>query len=256
MRNLGSAATLVGDQRILFIFVNDNGASPWTYEFRRSVEIHATRSLRWLENLAALNSKSLHFKCAFAPTGASVGCEAGCLIDENDYCAGPGHSTWQNAVITGLVGWGTVAQRWNELFNQYGLPLVYADGAALFFVVRRCVPSIAFPYQEGEHDEFRMERGIIYDFGGIIEGQQHLDSHIAHEILHLYGAVDLNPKKSPHGLYRYASQDYNEVMHTPTQHEIDGYHISKLTAYLVGWQDCNPLVDDRQKDGEVSRPVS
>jgi len=128
------------------------------------------------------------------------------------------------------------------MFTSHGLSLDASDGSAMLFFVRRLVPSIAFPYKAGEHDEFELERGIIYDLGGVIDGQRHLDSLIAHELLHLYGAVDLKPGKAPSGVSPELCLDPDEVMNFPTQHEITGYRINELTEYLIGWRDADPVV--------------
>lgn len=77
------------------------------------------------------------------------------------------------------------SRRWDDLFRVYGLPLDRAEGSAVFFCVRRSVPSVAFQFREGENSEFEKERGIIYDNGGDT-GQIYLASQIAHEILHPY----------------------------------------------------------------------
>jgi hypothetical protein len=229
----------VGDQKILFIFVDDDGAGPWTVELRQPVEIKIERSLRWLENKAQAYGIQLRLKHVCIPRGSSVACHASENIDETDYCAGPGHSTWQNRIVTGLTSFGSVASCWNDLFKSGGLPLYGTEGSAVVFCVRRYVPSVAFPFFEGQNDEFERERAIIYDNGGE-EGQLFLDSQIAHELLHLYGAVDLAPDKTPDPLKKFASQYSDDVMHTPTQRAIESYCISDLTAYLVGWRKTKP----------------
>lgn len=238
-RSLGSASDLVGDQKLLFVFVNDDGNSPWTRELRTPVEEKIERCLRWLEGEAQRRGVQLHFQHVCVPSGGPVACDAQCHIDEGDYCAGPHHSTWQNRVVARLAGSGSVSSRWDDLFRVYGLPLDGAEGSAVFFCVRRSVPSVAFQFREGENSEFEKERGIIYDNGGDT-GQIYLASQIAHEILHLYGAVDLAPHKAPDRLKEYASQYSGDLMHTPTRHALDGYHIGDLTAYLVGWSQTKP----------------
>jgi hypothetical protein len=229
----------VGDQKLLFIFVDDDGAGPWTAELRQPVEIKIERSLRWLENKAQAYGISLPLQHVCIPLGPSVACHAGVRIDEADYCAGPGHSTWQNRVATGLTSWGSVASRWNDLFRAAGLPLNGTEGSAVVFCVRRCVPSVAFPFFKGVNVEFERERAIIYDNGGGA-GQLFLDSLIAHELLHLYGAVDLAPDKTPEPLKELASEYPDDVMHTPTQRSMESYCIGDLTAYLVGWLKTKP----------------
>jgi hypothetical protein len=237
--NRGSAAVLVEDQKLLFVFVDDNGAGPCTVELRRPVENKIERSIRWLENKAHSFGIRLRVQHVCMPLGSSIACHAGGHIDETDYCAGPGHSTWQNRIVTGLTKWGSVASCWNELFSAGGLPLNGTEGSAVVFCVRRWVPSVAFPFFEGENVEFEQERAIIYDNGGTA-GQLFLDSLIAHEILHLYGAVDLAPDKAPEPMKQFATQYCDDVMHTPTQRPIERYIIGDLTAYLIGWLKTKP----------------
>lgn len=102
------------------------------------------------------------------------------------------------------------------------------------------MPSIAFAFFEGENLEFERERAIIYDNGGE-KGQLFLDSQIAHELLHLYGAVDFAPGKTPdEALTGLSSQHSDDVMHTPTQRDIECYRVGEITAYLVGWLKTKP----------------
>jgi hypothetical protein len=237
--NLGSAALLEGDQSLLFIFVDDNGADPWTNDRRKPVEDKIERSVRWLEDKARERGIELRIQHICLPFEPSVACHAGSSIDETDYCAGPGHSTWQNNVVTALTSFGSVATCWHDLFKAGGLPLKETSGSAVIFCVRRWVPSVAFPFVDGKNTEFERERAIIYDNGGE-EGQLFLDSLIAHEILHLYGAVDLAPDKACETLKNLASQYSDDVMHTPTQRSIECYCIGDVTAYLVGWLKTKP----------------
>jgi len=237
-RDIGSAKMLIGNQKLLFIFVDDDGASPWTRELRKPVEEKIERSLHWLKGQAQGYGIRLQLQHVCLPLG-SIACNAGGRIDETDYCSGPGHSTWQNTVITGLTKLGSVAERWDDLFVSSGLTLSGLEGSAVFFCVRRYVPSVAFPFCQGQHMEFERERGIIYDNGGAA-GQWYLDSQIAHEILHLCGAVDLAPEKAPDVIKAFVNQYPNDVMHTPTQQAIDKYCVGNLTAYLVGWTQTRP----------------
>jgi hypothetical protein len=109
----------------------------------------------------------------------------------------------------------------------------------MLFCVRRYYPSISFPFYDGQNAEFRCERGIIYDKGGN-GGQRYLDSLIAHELLHLYGAADLAPERAPPALSLDLRQHKDDVMHTPTRQELERYCIGEVTAYLVGWSHQAP----------------
>ena len=144
-----------------------------------------------------------------------------------------------NFVASGLTSCGQLSERWDRLFQLAGLPLTGDEGSAIFFCVRRWVSSVAFPYSDGQHNEFRSERGIIYDKGGL-EGQIYLSSLIVHELLHLFGAVDLAPGKSHDCVTEYANKNLDDIMHTPTQRPLEQYKIGDLTGYLIGWSDTRP----------------
>ena len=250
-RGLGSASRLVGDQMLLFIFVDDEGSGPWTPDLRAPVEGKIESGLRWLEGEARNRGVILRFQHACVPTGGHAACDARSRIDHLDYRAGPAHSGWQNQVVAGLVGrFGSVASRWDDLFRASGLVLDGAEGSALFFLVRRYANSVAFRFFEGEDLEFEKERGIIYDNGGP-GGQIFLSSQIAHEILHLYGAVDFAPNKERGLRNEFSDRYHDDVMHTPTQRPLSDYEISDLTAYLVGWTQVRPVLPWQRHESQV-----
>ncbi len=233
-RNIGSARMLVGSQKLLFVLVDDDGATPWTHELRKPVEEKIDSSLRWLEKRANGFDKPLRIAHRCLPLSPNVASNAGCRINENDYTAGPHHATWQNSIASSLTTHGSLAERWDELFELADLPLKDDEGSAILLCVRRHTCSVAFRYCNGQNPEFEKERAIIYDMGGV-GGQAYLDSLIAHEILHLYGAEDLAPGKVHESLKIIAQKLTDDIMHTPTQKPINEYDISEVTAYLVGW---------------------
>jgi hypothetical protein len=247
-RNIGSAGMLIGNQKLLFIFVDDDGATPWTHELRKPIEEKIESSLRWLEKRANGFEKPLRIMHKCLPLPPNIASNAGGLINENDYTACPHHVTWQRDIASSLITGGSLAERWNELFELAGLPLNEGDGSVILFFVRRHVPSVAFRYCVGQHPEFEKERAIIYDMGGV-GGQTYLDSLIAHEILHLYGAEDFAPEKVHESLKEIARELSDDVMHTPTQKPINEYDVSEVTAYLVGWLDESALLlNDNQTE--------
>ncbi len=245
-RSLGSASMLVGKQRLLGVFVVDAGANgAWTEDSRARVEHQLASALRWLESQAAAHNVALEFEHACAPAEASA-CTCSTRIDEQDPASGPHHSGWQNQVVTDLLGASnSVSSAWNSLFERNGLGTPVTAGRSVLFFVRRWHPSIAFPFHRGAHPDFEKERGIIYDMGGLQDGQPHLDSQIAHEILHLYGAIDLAEEKLPAETPELrrailANTAPQEVMNKPTQAPIASYLVGDLTSYLVGWLDRPP----------------
>ena len=192
-----------------------------------------------LEKEANKRGLNLTIEHYCVPLPPAIACLAGRHINEADYAAGPENATWMNVVASGLTTHGQLSACWDRLFQLARLPLTGDDGSAIFFCVRRWVPSVAFPYIDGEHPEFQCERGIIYDNGGW-EGQTHLSSQIVHELLHLYGAVDLAPGKSHHSVTEYANKNLDDIMHTPTQRPLEQYKIGDLTGYLIGWSGTRP----------------
>lgn len=241
-RGLGSAAALVGEQRLLFIFVDDAGAEPWTSALRRPVEERIDCGLRWLQEQAEQLGICLHIRFTCVPHAGKPPLTAGVRITEAVLCA-EHHFPWQNGVVGQLADLGTVAGLWDELFEICGLPLATGDGSGVLFCVRRgnCC-SVAFPLSAGRAStESVKERAIIYDNGGEPGVQLYLDSEVAHEVLHLYGAVDLRPA-TPTGamLLAYAASHTADIMHTPNKLPLARYEVGDLTRYLVGWDSSRP----------------
>jgi hypothetical protein len=245
-RNHGSATALRGSAGLIAVFVSDPGAStPWDHAARASVERHIDAATSWIETQAARYGTALRFRRHSAPgQEASVAVDG--RINETDLTAGPHHSTWQNAATVRLFQsaglWvGTAWPRFRALLGEDEL-----SSMALIFFVRRIYPSIAFPFEPGQDAEFEKERAIIYDTG--TGGQIHLASLIAHEVLHLYGAIDLVPDKVgpieppvvADAIIQRSNEHLADLMHTPTQRPIEEYVASDLTAYLVGWRDAAP----------------
>lgn len=245
-RNHGSANALRGNAGLITVFVSDPGAdAPWDLAARAMVERHIELATSWLEAQAASHGTALRFCHHVAPGDApSVGVDV--RIDETNPTAGPHHSTWQNTATarlfqtTGL--WvGTAWPRFRALITDAEL-----SSLAVLFVVRRIFPSIAFSFEASQNAEFEKERAIIYDTG--TGGQTHLASLVAHEILHLYGAIDLVPDKVgpieppvvADAIIQRSNEHLADLMHTPTQRPIGEYVASDLTAYLVGWRDAAP----------------
>lgn len=244
-RNIGSAATLVDKQKLLFIFVNDNdNKNDWTNGLRNPVEEKVVNGLRWLKAEADKRKIPLNIEHKCIPQSSiAIACTVSMQINEEDYKAGPHHSTWQNCVVKQLIKQKvSVSNGWRDLFKISGLPLSDTEGSAVFFCVRKHAKSVAFPFFKEENIEFEKERGIIYDSYGQ-KGQTYLDSLIVHEILHLYGAKDL-ARNTPKCLKKYGEQYPDDVMHTSTQKSLKNYYISDLTAYLIGWKNIAPSLTD------------
>lgn len=246
-RRLGSADWLWGHRAILVMFVDDR-VSSWTSRDRSVVEAHFRKAIAWVERQACEHGVELRLSLAFLPPNCRahrVSVRIDMRIDEMDVAAGPHHATWMNCVLSRfLQKRGSVAGLWSELFTHHG-PLEGGRPSAILFCVRRdAIPcSIAFPFRQGENEEFQKERGIIFDKG--FGGQLHLDSQIAHELLHLFGAVDLADGKIPtdHAETLKALRENRQessVMVKPTQKPIDQYTIDDLSAFLIGWRDGPP----------------
>jgi hypothetical protein len=222
-RELGSASVLRGEQQALFVFIDDAGNTGWTADGRDAVEGHVRSALTWLEKEAARYGVNLRMTVAFAPHKPRPAQSVSFQVCETDLAAGPHHSTWQNCAVASLAGKsGSVGSLWDEMFSQYYPGPNAFDGRFILFGVRRYVPCLAFPYSKGEHQEFEKERGIIYDMGE--GGQWFLDSQIAHEILHLYGAVDLCADKFPLG---------EQTFNADFQRNIDPMDVMVVGSHVV-----------------------
>lgn len=107
---------------------------------------------------------------------------------------------------------------------------VHADEVAVIFVLERHFRAFAMPGQDAEYCCLTQDN----------------DTHaVAHELLHLFGAIDLYYPYHIYGL---------TMTHFPgsVMCSYEGQEVDPLTRYLVGWTDCLPpeakafidLVDD------------
>jgi hypothetical protein len=127
-RNRGSAAKLLGPQKLLYIFVNDDGAGDWTKDMREPVEIKIGQSTRWLEEEAKKRELNLTIEHRCLPLSPAIACSAGRHINQADYVAGPENATWMNVVASGLTRYGQLSECWDRLFQLAGLPLTGDEG--------------------------------------------------------------------------------------------------------------------------------
>lgn len=236
-RNQGSASVLTGDAGLAVVFVDDPGAAPWIAAERAIVEAQITEATRWLEAQARRHGAALRFRTRFMPT-VTVDVQ----INEHDRAAGPHHSGWMNTAVSRLFGERvSVASAFAATAAAWG-----CSSFAVLFVVRRYSPSRAFPFSAGHPSEFACERAIL--FADEAAARPFLPSLVAHELLHLYGAIDLVPGKLEEqagpadvAAIRARAEHGSDVMHTPTARPIDDYDASDLTAYLVGWLEAPPV---------------
>jgi hypothetical protein len=242
-RGLGSADRLRGHHAILAIFVDDQGHS-WGCPDRSEIENKLRSAFAWIEAEAFQCGVEVCLSATMLPSDR-VAQSVNMHIHELDVRAGPHHSQWQNHVVARLLDRsGSVSTLWDDVFTHCSPPQGGNPAAILFCVRRDLAPSsIAFPFWVGEHCEFQKERGIIYDKG--VGGQWYLDSQIAHELLHLFGAVDLEDSKIPvtHKETRTAitqNRGHDSVMFVPTQRPIHEYRIDDLTKFLIGWRNSPP----------------
>lgn len=250
-RAKGSAATLSGHQRLLFIFVSDAGAAPWMEEDRRPVEAHLASCLHWLRDQARRHGAELswHYRCL--PTD-----QPAVTIDHailaRDHRPGPHHATWQNQAAAGLVGHsGSLGRLWKDLFGKYLAGDTDCNSVVLF-CVRRDAEALAFHFDVDQGSEFERERIILFDKGGA-EAKGNLDSIMAHEILRIYGAIDARDCATQGFIEVALKANIREhlaagdVMDFPTLGDLMGYQVGDLTAYLVGWTNVLPTWLIKQK---------
>lgn len=229
------------------VFVDVNIYHPWT-EFDIDATIDSLkRATTWLEGKATIYNKKLKIESVIHTQGAKrtiAEKSAKTSLRLNGIRAASKRAykkmiPWADA-ISKYAGRGTkykpstkIHQRWKILGTE-SLNLALRDkykreNVAIMFFVNGYYenhPSYSFyTATTNQHVEY-----------SIVTNKN--PSVIAHELMHLFGAVDLYANFNfPNFNYKELSENYpNEIMNV--QHkDIDKLSVSPISSYFIGWQD-------------------
>lgn len=128
-----------------------------------------------------------------------------------------------------------------------------ADGVGFVLFVNGSGISYTYPYYMGDDAEWFLEKSYLFLHDGDDYSNYETPAVYAHEVMHMFGAVDLYQAMPDDGvtdsLVSYVEDEYPmELMYT-TYTADGGYEydnissiISPITAYCVGWiDDCDEL---------------
>lgn len=264
-RNNGTCKELKDTVGLYAIFVDVGIYHPWTeFDIECVMDsIHASSD--WIENQAKLSGKDVHIKVfqhkqnsklTIKEKSAKTALHLNGLLPEY-YKAYRRLSPWAQA-ISKYAGRGLkyrpsskIAQRLKITdVNTFTMALrdkLELENVAVMFFVNGYMeghPSYSFNVESGQYQQ--AEYSII---------TSHSKPVIAHEFLHLFGAVDLYANQNfPNFNYQELNEAYpNEIMYV--QHkDIEDLMISPINRYFVGWQDTLAKSDNDMLFHKIAVP--
>lgn len=221
--NMGPCKTLEGTCVLFNIFVSDNECTPFTESDKEDVWGSQRFALNYLCEQAERYNQSLSF--IFNTEDTMVDYKIDDTIPRD---ASP---RWGDLeIVTAMRSQYDI----NALMKKYN-----AD--RLFFVINVNKSGRAYTWQNEGESFPNEEVAVIYRYCGIPEGMSESDINYAntvgyaHEILHLFGAIDLyNLDARRLALAKKYFPNDLMLSNSPLLSELT---ISNLDAYLIGWTD-------------------
>ncbi len=222
-KNAGSCGAFTGSQYIILIFVS-TPEHPWTPEQKEAVNSVSRSSIRLMEQEAKEYNADLRLK--FGGIDYSIPFE----YEYNNNA----ELKWYRYILDRFYHVESIT----EVYDHYRESLK-VDNAPIIFLFNSWDTSRAWSCSANNPD-WKEEFCVIF-----CDTDMH-DNYLTHELLHLYGAIDLYDYHSE-GVQAVAEQLFPDSDMMYPSHEID-----PLTAYLVGWTDVlTPKAESflRQTDG-------
>lgn len=230
---LGSAKVLEGDNVLITVFVDING-DKWTEEEKKYCKDSLAEAVTWIEKEGEVYGKQLHFIY-------DMNSESDLLYyqsidftvesdtkDRNQYTYYRYNKSWIRKNLD-----------MESVKEKYG-----TDSIGYLFFVKDEGISYTYPHYLEDMNSDKEEMCTIYLRDSSNYGLYENPATYAHEILHLYGALDLYNGACPEEINDYVISKYpNEIMlstyfETLIPNEYTGVkNISPITAYMLGWTD-------------------
>lgn len=264
-RNLNTCKTLTDTVQTYMIFVDADIYHPWT-EFEINATIDSVeKATKWIENQAFQFGHQIKIQNNQHKQGSRL------TINENSaktsLSANGMQESMKRKAMKKLLPWADAISKYAskglkyrpskkvhmrlkiEDMESFQLALRdhlgSADVAVMFFVNGFFEEHQSFSYHTQSVD-YNTEYSIITTKNPAV---------IAHELMHLFGAVDLYPNRHfPNFNYSKIAKVYpNEIMRI--QHkEISKLEVSPITSYFLGWQDSLSESDNRLLLHKVNVP--
>lgn len=242
-RNVNVCKELQDSIVVYAVFVDAEVYEPWTAFDVESTQDSIQKAMNWLEAEGKKRGVRLHIECKFheqngkshfKEKSAKGKLSHNVVSGFNEYAKASKIFTWSDAIAK-YAGKAVKQPAGDKLkiysvlgLNQALRNLYERENVAILFMVNGYL-------QQDPSYSFNIENNLFAEHSIITSKNVPV---IAHEVLHLFGAVDLYPNYTyPNFNFYELSQAYpNEIMriqHKPVEKLI----ISPITEYLIGWQD-------------------
>lgn len=225
-RKLGSAKTLKGNIYTLVCFISEKGGTAWTAK-EKDVQIKKVKnSLKWIEKQAALYNQKVNFSKM-----GTFGKAEDIKFDAIEKGSGSGKESvqWVSETLY-KIGYNSTLTFYNQSITDQR-----CDEVQVLIFAKTNGTSYAIAMVENANEElYFVEGALIYE--NYSSGANTATSSIAHEILHLYGAIDLYKtfKQSEENAQKAAKLYPNSIMRR-TSYNIEELNVDELNAWLIGW---------------------
>lgn len=229
-QNIGSAKRLTGDCMFYNIFVDDKESS-WDSDSVADLYTMQDNALRYLEFQAAQFGHELN---CFA-----TGADEALYVYIDDIIPTDGSNSYELDLYFMSTQYGSV----NGLLKSLSEDNTDHDNYGLIFNVNKQGRSYAVPCNTvfDDHELYDAERAVIF-YSTDIDYEYYLTGGtIAHEVLHLFGAIDLYYPNDGEDIRKQIIMQYFpfELMHY-VPYYADDSTISVFTAFRVGWRNTLP----------------
>lgn len=234
---LGTNCDLQGDVVVHLFFVNDE-ESQWDQDtITQITDKQILLGLDYLEKEAARYGVTLNFSVDSHTTGSKTGTP---IVYEGKISKGKEHTVDIPSKIAGQFGYESGGVMYADLQGQ-----VAGQETIWLFLVNKDGVSYARKQYEGDFYRPTLEFGVIferylnekYD----MDDNTHRAATVAHEILHLYGAIDMY---TPADLKKILKPIYPKDIMLLDYHNIADMTVGPYTAYSVGWTAQAPTVPE------------
>ncbi|WP_455714126.1 hypothetical protein [Anaerosporobacter sp.] len=230
---LGSAKVLEGDTILVSVFVDIKG-DKWTEEEKKYCKDSLEEAVTWIEKQGEIYGKQIHFIYDMNPESDLLYYQSIDFAVESDT-----EDTNQYDYY-----------RYNKLWIQENLDIKSinkkygTNSVGYLFFLKDEGTSYTYSHYLEDKNYNKEEMCTIYLDDSSKYGVYENPATYAHEILHLFGALDLYDGACPEDVNEYVIDTYPYEIMLSTYHETlmpnenaEVKMISPITAYMLGWVD-------------------